>query len=139
MTNNEKAATFIGWEPNSENQAEIGTLCQGHAGQVVETGTALGAMRVRCKHGQIWAHIVESDAPDMARPDNYMKALQAIAGRMQELELHCRDNGREWGLSLNDCDPISYHATVGDAVLAALAALYDVEHSDNACVKAEAL
>jgi len=86
MTDNEKAATFIGWAPN--------------------------------EHDDI-------PAPDMTDPRNYMKALAKVAERrLVRLTVNSETSGVIWtkisiGVEIDEKSPV-----------AALAALYDVEHAE---------
>ena len=115
MTDNEKAATFIGWSPTPTNR-----------------GYCLAAT-VRSQSSCFIA-----EAPDMSKPQNYMRALEALPdNRWPDMCLH---ENRHWRCSIwsqwnND---IGSHAiywggdgeTCGEAVVKALVALYDAEHPD---------
>lgn len=97
MTDNEKAATFIGWVGACDEHPWSGD--------------------VRC-----------SKAPDMSKPENYMRALD---------RLHQRGAGFvQWGngcfATFNDEDGTDHTGpikeTIAEAVVAFLVALYDAEH-----------
>ena len=122
LTNNEKAATFIGWKSPR--------LCRG-----TKRDRICGTHQRGDEH-----HIAGTNlfAPDMRKPGNYMRALEALPdNRWPDMCLH---ENRHWRCSIwnqwnND---IGSHAiywggdgeTCGEAVVKALAALYDAEHPD---------
>lgn len=134
MTDNEKAATFIGWKPD----------CRG----CEKSWEHLDYFNGR-KSNEIRHH----DAPDMSRPDNYMKALEAVrdkgyvwalGGQPEWLVQASRDrhpDGRGderihtvafWGYRHENLAKEAYgNSDDGNAAKAigkALAALYDAEH-----------
>jgi hypothetical protein len=104
MTDNEKAATFIGWREGVRCTAErvwgTDACCDGHSA------------------GGKKPHDIP--APDMSDPRNYMKALH-------ELPVWFR-----WEVTRDDCmvttDKGQY---IEPTPVAALAALYDAEHANQ--------
>jgi len=120
MTENEKAATFIGWKPDDCHCA-------------LKPGA----------HGHF--------CPDMSRPENYMRALETDAIRNRgdwriqyltaraELPAHfscyinyqTRYSRQRYKSNHYVCDAQGRGATVGQAIIAALAALYDQEHPNG--------
>lgn len=99
MTDNEKAATFIGWKPN--------TLCylSDNDGFCVIHNTML-----QFGVGHILA------APNITDPRNYMKALENIA----QTHPHFDDFEAAFVRTIINRD--------GSEMVTALAALYDAEH-----------
>ena len=96
MTNNEKAATYIGW-------------------------------REWCSNFDCW---IRHPAPDMTRPENYMRALEMLPasltwtmGRDPRGGYYCRIMGSMYGVQ----------DTKGEGInpVEALAALYDKEHAND--------
>ena len=144
LTDNEKAATFIGWTGKRE--------CNGWVWMPPIPGAKGGAMaycmlpehsdikstEYSLSVGRIEKVIHDVPAPDMTQPENYMRALEALPdNRWPDMCLH---ENRHWRCSIwnqwnND---IGSHAiywgghgkTCGEAVVKALAALYDAEHPD---------
>ena len=108
MTDNEKAATFIGWHE--------GEICNGrHYGQVECPKSHYG------RH-QDAEHNVP--APDMSDPRNYMKALADIVEPLN------------WTSTFNKAVYFTLLGHKPNPVITALAAIYDSEHvSVHACVK----
>lgn len=100
MTENEKAATFIGWEP--------GMMCP----QVRRKAWKCTACGFYDKDLTGEPHSLL--APDMSDPRNYMEALE---GRDWE-----RTRYRRWIISTPE------YTYSGDTPVEALAALYDAEH-----------
>jgi len=100
MTDNEKAATFIGWKP------QIGTIVTGATGPYV----------------QQW----EYAAPDMADPRNYMKALEGLAPQYIWHLGRYIQGGRYCRILMDEKHP--FQTIEKRTVIEALAALYDAEH-----------
>ncbi len=115
MTDNEKAATFIGWKPGERCNTE-------------------GIAWLDCPHKQFKYHYDGGDtlgvcveiephdipAPDMTDPGNYMKALEKIDPLKWKWNLardYCIIDDWEGNLEFEGRTPVE-----------ALAALYDVEH-----------
>ena len=122
LTDNEKAATFIGWKPDKRCGRAIWLLLEG------------------CPDCDYWGDLGEHDVPCplMSLPKNYMRALETLPdNRWPDMCLH---ENRHWHCSIwNQWDnDIGSHAiywggdgeTCGEAVVKALAALYDAEHPD---------
>jgi hypothetical protein len=121
MTDNEKAATFIGWRE--------GTMCKAPKKPVDDR-----------EFGDVWCpscnevfgcgdHDVV--CPDMSDPRNYMKALtddKSFASLALTRDWH--NEGWRCELHINNWTPAIQRdrKTAGEAVVAALAALYDAEH-----------
>ena len=104
MTNNEKSATFIGWKPYEQDFV----------------------------HGAIWRDEDGIRAPDMSKPENYMRALvEQIVSLEHDYE--------GWHCSLARLMPEDskvpvipdWHETAGQAVISAFARLYDAENGTN--------
>ena len=106
MTANERAATFIGWEPFRE------------------------VSECRCRERPNFHPLVKVPVkcPNMALSANYMKALEnEICELTHDLE--------GWHLYLEKLEVpegfipvVCWHKTAGEAVIAALAQLYDAQH-----------
>lgn len=112
MTNNEKAATSIGWRPKTPcfNQSLDNESCSA-------CGTGIGMVA----GPRVPPHYVA--APDMSKPENYMRALEGLP----------RDY--EWALFRGECrirevSRLWAMASRGATPAAALAALYDAEHPE---------
>lgn len=123
MTDNEKAATFIGWNPT------VQCYC-----------ASKGLNRMNPEHADLPIEHSMS-APDMSDPRNYMKALEAIQARTNhgpiELRLSCeRDD--DWKPTKYVWDMRLYkvledeHTVDWASPVKALALLYDAEHDDDA-------
>jgi|SRR5579862_3339731 len=116
MNDNEKAATFIGWR-----EGQLGGLCRfDDSNRVCQLGT---------KHCYFDHSKYPEPAPDMSDPRNYMKALDS---QMSELVRdyegwHC-DLTKLWRDEEGTVVVKRWHKTAGEAVISALAALYDAEH-----------
>ena len=120
MTDNEKAATFIEWKPD--------TLCKNtHAWNWwCET----------CNWYPKWPeqfHEHAVPAPNMADAARYTKALENLAKvrtLTPEITIPIMDS-QHWRATIYGTTPlISFiHSEIGPAVVAALAALYDAEHA----------
>lgn len=118
MTENEKAATFLGWK--------AGSICSGHRAFCT------------CGFGHNQPLLIRS--PDMTDPRNYMKALQAAAGRIPFVWI-CIDGNGAGSCHIEACAPEIVHQSAptimceGDdlalEVIKALAALYDAEHPNE--------
>jgi hypothetical protein len=110
MTANQKAATFIGWKPDM--------TCK----EALDFSNS--------KRGMHW-----HEAPDMSRPENYIKALDSIP---REYDVVIEDR---WQVTIQrDTDThggtnfITFHVDTdcGVAVVDALADLYDATHPEQA-------
>ncbi len=109
MTDNEKAATFIGWKP--------GQICHGCVARMIDHGFAgldIEGLPKGTGH--------EIDAPDMALPQHYMRALDELPDAIG------------WEVRREVWGPRS--CTIGGmlrqpSVVEALALLYDTEHFDE--------
>lgn len=108
LNENEKAATYIGWKPGQPSDCRFDD-----SDRYCRNGT---------EHCYIDHAIATKAAPDMSRPDNYMRALDR---EMCELS---RDYDG-WQLDLARLKaPAIWYSTAGEAIIKALAALYDAEH-----------
>lgn len=129
MTENEKAATFIGWK--SEDRCND-FLVQYASDPIwkCRSGHEFPKPRGRWKGGNTHEHSIS--APDMSRPENYMQALDAIEGYTlvrDEAGYSCAlyDGKRR----LKYEPPICNRPTLAQAVTEALAALYDAEPEET--------
>jgi len=113
MTNNEKAATFIGWRHKECSICETAW-----SPETVQISVHMPMCSVR--------------APDMSKPENYMRALQALpADLMWNLGIdpygypYCNIMSRMYG--------VQDTRGRGHSVMDALAALYDwnEQHGDG--------
>ena len=109
LENNEKAAIFIGWIPHAYDHVHW-----------------------------IWRDKFGSGAHDMGKPQNYMRALEAVCLRLSvdvafghEAQGHYCDIGDDNGTA-QPCYT-GYGANWGEAAVNALAALYDAEHQEKQC------
>lgn len=128
MTDNEKAAHFIGWKPE---------LCEAKHPLVMTHG---GQKRVRCKHNETSRHTIE--APDMSLPANYMKAVRELVlrGLFVEVMFYLAEGGPYahytiWpkeGRRSDDDEPLVDVLKSMDrepsVEILMLVALYDAEH-----------
>ncbi len=117
MTDNEKAATFIGWGP-----------CLDQRWKAVEMGyfECLG-----CHRREPEWNMVHRAAPDMTDPRNYMKALEALLPHGFEISFEHAYGHFECCIERAPsviADWSGAGSTIGHAVSEALAALYDAEH-----------
>jgi hypothetical protein len=130
MTDNEKAATFIGWKDADSN------ICLGYGIRHPDEP------HYRCPcgwsaneyglHGMSEARGgLKASTPDMIKPENYMRALEAVAAREDAIvetslaphrEVEFRLPNGVWIIGGNKGDSIA------QAAINALAALYDAEH-----------
>ena len=137
MTPNQKAASAVKWSP--------GQRCQGLRSS--EDGRPAWGF---CSCGY-WGPVGQSHAvpePDMSRPQNYMRALEAVACRKPYLDLELKSLGCEDGKCLwvfggareGESRPFieTRHSMTdaGSAIVPWLAALYDAEHPESAEVHA---
>lgn len=129
MTENEKAATYIGWNDHQVNRCES---------------------RLRTPQGTCWTcgAITPADstggynkgphdtlfipAPDMSDPRNYMKALEAVrdAGRWWNIEATGGDRNYRLTTVIME-DRTTQRDTPEEAIVGALAALYDAENGNE--------
>jgi len=113
MTDNEKAATFVGWRPNAP--------CTDHPSITRVVATE------HCTLSAMMVHDVL--APDMSKPENYMRALESLNNyeMSRDERLGCAvaipDFGHAEGRTFT---------TMAEAAVAALAALYAAEHKEEA-------
>jgi hypothetical protein len=134
MTEKEKAAIFIGWKLD---------LFQPEAPHNIWFRAERASMRELvqgpCPHGYFRSHPIT--APDMSKPENYMRCAEVAA---QRKDLTCDmvfDIGvAGWWVALSDdCGGGAFKIGVdkrllgmgkilSDAAVAVLAALYDAEH-----------
>lgn len=122
MTDNEKAATFIGWKP--------GQRCGGCDARMMDHGFE----NIDAETGEPFGRAHTIDAPDMSDPRNYMKALEGLSERGW---LWFVANHADGKIQMKIWKP-AHHPTADQAaqlkparevVVVALAALYDAEQS----------
>jgi hypothetical protein len=133
MTENEKAATFIGWQP--------GQRCEGVP---LPASVCWRCSSCGYEYGPFYSGAHSTPAPDMSDPRNYMKALEMV--RVEgEYYPEIYTNGIGWlarfgkviGPDFEDGSPFAIcriaksHADLGSAVTRALAALYDARASER--------
>lgn len=141
MTDNEKAATFIGWKPDAK--CHIGLATCSHIDQPwfdPETEDSKRWLKVGGEHPPFAEHSIS--APDMADPRNYMKAFAAISARGLYVYIHIYKAvggphytgvwiKPEWkeadGEDGPDAIGRAMNADAGVAAIEALAAFYDAE------------
>jgi len=117
MTENEKAATFIGWYPGQI--CEICALTDGCYDCDLEIGT----------------HIRK--VPDMSRPENYMRALEGGDFGYEMIYDPQLGDAAWWSVDIyrdhrgNRVALGESRIGRGDSVIQALAKLYDKEHSNG--------
>lgn len=75
MTPNEKAATFIGWEPHTGKTTLTRGIFHNASGVRVnctcgERPFLAGSANMKC--------LADTEAPDMRKPENYMRALESV-------------------------------------------------------------
>jgi hypothetical protein len=118
MTDNEKAATFIGWKRLQHCEDTTWTL-EDEGGRCDECGyLVVGPIGAGNRfHDRI--------APNMSKPENYMKALEGLR-YPQSFDLFSLVNNR-FRCALNRA-VIGDGDTVGLAVTEALARRFDAEH-----------
>lgn len=111
MTPNQKAATYVGWSP-CNGQVPCDRLS--HEKPIPDSETFHGC--------SIWTH----DAPDMSRPENYMRALSTAL-----------EKGWDWSIGNSRKNgPRTYIMKQGDRFIEkatpveALTALYDAERPE---------
>lgn len=131
MTDNETAATFIRWKPCSMIEVHRnGWHCQTH----MEMGCYFSAVGVQVDCGRL-------GAPDMHRPDNYMRALEAVAERdlFVTISIYKASGGPQYtrvtiqrGQLPDEAEepPLGQGQSpeAGRSAITALAALYNKEH-----------
>ena len=115
MTDNDKAATYIGWKE--------GEKCQRRHNEFMDRCSCGADVELDERH--------DAAAPDMADPRNYMKALEGLPAAYQ-YDVARRDGKTVcmiWRSDRSDndieCRQYIHEASVP---VAALAALYDAEH-----------
>ena len=113
MTENEKAATFIGWNP--DKCPHCGHALANHQGYV-------GCLVDDCR--TCVDYYPTNEAPDMMDARNYIKALSVRADQIAPLV----EGARHWDRLL-DAVYISLRAKNGDAIVAYLARRYDEDRT----------
>jgi hypothetical protein len=136
MTDDEKAATFIGWTPEQcQPEAPYDVWFRADSG----SGSMRELVQGPCPHGHFRPHPIP--APDMSKPQNYMRALEVVA---QREDLTCDVafgvGVAGWWVALgDDCGVGAFKIgvdgrlagmgrTLSDAAVAVLAALYEADH-----------
>jgi len=125
VTDNEKAATFIGWK-----------FCDGKP--IWQNNPTLRFKCSKCERTEPDAIDLHRPAPNMSKPENYMRALQAVfeAGWCPCIEGDHHHGGSTWkvffGHALRDATESVLDLNISEGVRRALAALYDAEHKENA-------
>jgi hypothetical protein len=117
MTDDEKAATFIGWDLNQ--------LCVAPMKPI--DGCADWWCAV-CNYAGGSRH--DTKCPDMSKPENYMRALEAR-------DWYSLDKGDNFRCAVASGDDlISRYSknSMAAAIVEALAALYDAEHPETEAV-----
>lgn len=134
MTDNEKAATFIGWregQPCSHREQIDGSQWGNGIQQCFLCHCRLPIDR--CFH--------TDPAPPMADPRNYMKALEIAGRKFEWFQIQYQGGDSYWvtigGYLDYDGSPYDYKSmadgkSTAEAVIATLAALYDAEHATQA-------
>lgn len=118
MTDNEKASTFIGWSLDMKCAADcrLGSHLYGY--ESIHDGDHLPPNLI--------------PAPDMSRPENYMRALDNLTadGWLWYISNHA-DKSVQTGIWRPDQHAVklSPRTDVWRSVVGTLAALYDAEHS----------
>ena len=124
MTDKEKAATYVGWIPERPCQHR-----ERYDGSLWGNGV-LQCSVCYCRIGLDRCEHVDR-APDMGRPENYIRALE---------HLHARGSGYlQWGngcfmaTNLEDGKDVygPNKPTIAEAVVGFLAVLYDAEHKED--------
>jgi hypothetical protein len=130
MTDNEKAATYLDWKPETKCTAPCKPVDDHEFGDVwcpvCKEVFGCGNHDVKC--------------PDMSKPENYMRALEVLLSVPHPMswptyvDFPCpaRDNGKyiaPWGCTIRHRYHVRGFGTIlGEAAINALAALYDAEH-----------
>lgn len=101
MTNNQKAATFIGWTPCDRDPNDVLTCMVAHA-----------------------------PAPDMSKPENYVRALETRILNVLVAEVILDSHDRRYGVQSKATAhyPVAHHgagSTLGEAIINYLANVYD--------------
>lgn len=128
MTFNEKAATFIGWESGRRlfcPKCAQNALMQSQRENV---GLKRESAPNRCPHDETLI-----GAPDMNKPENYMKALENLKLETVNLYSEFIGEGKDsfaWCCEIGNSN--SYWAeSAGEAVVVALAYFYDFQHGNK--------
>lgn len=127
MTDNEKAATFIGWKPDQTcvypTEHRRDDFYWDYLGEV---------QLAFCRHCRL--PFEHRTAPDMRKPENYMKALVEVAAQGHLVVLTNKAWERHWAITISWHESASETATIerdggspSDVVIKALAAVYDAE------------
>jgi len=111
MTDNEKAATFIGWKPGMVHRA---------------VSMGITTVSVPCDADDPRAHPLE--APDMSRPENYMKAAREVY-RMLFVEDDARLTAFQRSGLMDIIETVLYE-DAPTSLIAWLAGFYDAEHPE---------
>jgi hypothetical protein len=144
MTDNEKAATFIGWKPNEKCNLTLVTCM--HFDQPWFDRESEESKRW-VKEGGQYPPFAEHPipAPDMTDPRNYMKAWHGYSAKFPYRRIVVETNTgikptwrfKVWiedtigqGM-LTNCYPVD---DIGVGIVKAIAALYDAEQSVNTAV-----
>lgn len=121
LSDNEKAATFIGWKPTLGPS----TVC--FCGHTAHHHGALkpSACNKCCCNKYDKAN---KPAPDLSDPRNYMKALEGLGRRTIWWELYWDDATSQVALLIT---AHFIYQRIENSVVRALAALYDAEHAND--------
>lgn len=121
LSPNEKAATFIDWTPR---------FCEGYRIELID-GWLCDLCETRFAQKPQHRHQC-GDCPDMTKPENYMRALEACGYRFSIARDYPAlvENGLAYVCNIESTTYIAegWYQTAGEAVIAAFAALYDTEH-----------
>jgi len=119
LTDNEKAASYIGWK------RERCCIVYSKAARRVFASAASTSF---CECGAPYSEVHDIPAPAMRQPENYMRALLA-ASQHRRIEIVLLGMGCTVTIFR---DPRNqYIAAQGETPVAALAALYDTEHAEG--------
>ena len=144
MTANDKAATYLGWNPNRcdgmckgwWDGSWVCDLCgqDGHGWSTPANGPDHSHLRIEHKPAK---------APDMSKPENYMRALETLnSGDIPGPSIEGGEGTWEvtfyLGHTIENSDgSLSARlirveeSTFSDAIVKALAALWDAEHEES--------
>lgn len=144
MTDNEKAATFIGWQeghcdlskgdyrvvdcPHTGKHADCSRFVECHTWWICLCGAEMPCTTDELNHPQLGPNIHhDRAAPDMTDPRNYMKALEILSERRLEPDLGVTQG--HWYVDTDTKGETELYAkTPAEAVILRLVALYDAEH-----------
>lgn len=127
MTDQEKAATFIGWHEGLKCSGCMDPDGHGFTGQIIDGEPEMFSHDLPC--------------PDMADARNYMKALEIAGRKFEWFQIQYQGGDSYWvtigGYLDYDGSPYDYKSmadgkSTAEAVIATLAVLYNAEHATQA-------